>query len=395
MLRTAARSAVFRRFAGREADELSVLCCPDAAPDTARAADAAYRELAECLASHGASFENVAAETLFVRDARRELPVLLGARARALAALGQSDGAPLPAFIQQAPADADVAFALAASAVVPRRRGGFSAHDVRALAACACEGCARSGARLIRLGDQSTLHSTNVYGAGGDALEQAWDMFCAAERLLEQCGMDFGDVVRTWIHLRDIERDYDALNKARREFFRDRGIEPRPASTGVEGAPLPAAHDVSLTVQAVRSSQPLAVRVMSTRLLNEAWDYGVDFSRGLRFADANKVTLHVSGTASIDEAGRTVHTGSLARQTERMLDNIASLLAGEGAGFDDVVSGVVYLKNPGDAPLVREECEKRGFTGFPLVVVEAPLCRSELLCEAEAVAMLPLAAAGA
>jgi enamine deaminase RidA (YjgF/YER057c/UK114 family) len=72
-----------------------------------------------------------------------------------------------------------------------------------------------------------------------------------------------------------------------------------------------------------------------------------------------------------------------------MLHNIAALLAGQGATFTDLVSGVVYLKRPGDAPVLRALCRQRGFDGFPCALVEAPLCRPELLCEAEAVAMLP------
>ena len=126
--------------------------------------------------------------------------------------------------------------------------------------------------------------------------------------------MGFGDVMRTWIHVRDIDRDYDALNQARRTFFRDRGIARRPASTGVQGIPAPDAHDFSLSLYAVRSDRPLDVAVMSTPSLNEAWSYGADFSRGLRVADANQVTLYVSGTASVDDAGRTVNVGDFAAQ---------------------------------------------------------------------------------
>ncbi len=77
-------------------------------------------------------------------------------------------------------------------------------------------------------------------------------MFRVAEGLLGDAGMSFGDVVRTWIHLRDIDRDYDALNEARREFFRHCGIELRPASTGVQGIPFPDAHDFSMSLYAVR-----------------------------------------------------------------------------------------------------------------------------------------------
>jgi enamine deaminase RidA (YjgF/YER057c/UK114 family) len=391
-----AGSTIFRRFAGPEANEIAILCRPDARlPDTVRQAEAAYRALAALLATQQASFRDLTCETLFLRDLRRELPLVLGARTRVLADLGESADAPLPAFIQQAPVDAGASFEISASAVVPHHRDAWSVRDVSVAPWCDCEGCARSGARLVRLGDQTSLHTTNLYGAVGDAFEQAWNMFCAAERLLGESGMEFRDVVRTWIHLRNIDRDYDALNKARREFFQHCGIERRPASTGVQGLPFPDTHDFSLSLHAVKSRRPLDVTPMSTPSLNEAWSYGVDFSRGLRLDEANKVTLYVSGTASLDEAGRTAHVGNFTAQVERMLDNIASLLAQQGATFENVVSGLMYLRNPSDAPVLRAMCHARGFDGFPCALVEASLCRPELLCEAEVVAMLPLATTGA
>jgi enamine deaminase RidA (YjgF/YER057c/UK114 family) len=361
----------------------------------ARQVEAAYRTLAELLEESQSSFRDLTSETLLLRDIRQDLPPALDIRARVLADLGQADCAPLPAFIQQAPVDERSRVELAAWAVVPRHRDAWSVHDVRAVPSCACEGCARSGARLVRLGDQQSLHTTNVYGTGGDAFEQVLDMFSAAERLLQQCGMGFRDVTRAWIHLRDIDRDYDALNRARREFFRERGIGLRPASTGVQGTPFPEAHDFSLSLQAMRSPRPLDLTVMSTPTLNEAWSYGADFSRGLRIAEANKVTLSISGTASLDEAGRTVHVGSFEAQVDRMMRNIETLLAGQGACFDDLVSGITYLKNPGDAPVLRSMYRERGFDRFPCAIVEAGLCRPELLCETEAVAILPIETAGA
>jgi enamine deaminase RidA (YjgF/YER057c/UK114 family) len=393
---SSACTTTLRRFSGPQAGELAVLCSPaPGLPDPAQQAEAAYGALMAALAAHQASFRDLVRETIFVRDVRRELPLLLGARARVLADLGQGSAAPLPAFIQQAPVDGRASFQLSAWAVIPHRRDAWSVRDVRAVPSCACEGCVRSGARLVRLGEQTSLHTANLYGSGADAFEQASDMFRVAEGLLDRCGMEFRDVVRVWIHLRDIDRDYAALNEARRAFFRDRGIEPRPASTGIQGIPLPDAHQLSISLHAVRSTRPLDVGAMSTPLLNEAWSYGADFSRGLRVGEANKVALHVSGTASIDEVGRTVHAGSFDAQVGRMLDNVASLLAGQGASFDDVHSAVTYLKRPADAAVLRAICRERGFDGFPWVIVEAPLCRPELLCETEAVALLPPAPPGA
>jgi enamine deaminase RidA (YjgF/YER057c/UK114 family) len=388
------RPGALRGYSGPHADELAILCRADvAAPDAARQAERAYRALAALLADRGASCRHLTSETLFLRDVRRDLPAVLEARARVLAELRQADDAPLPAFVEQAPVADGAALELAAWAVVPHRHDAWSVRDVRATTTCPCPGCARTGARLVRLGDQTSLHTTNVYGRGGDAFTQALATFDAAERLLAECGMDFRDVVRTWIHVRDIARDYDALNRARREFFRRAGIALRPASTGVQGGPFPDAHDFAITLHAVRSARPLDVAPMSAPTLNEAWTYGADFSRGLRLVDANKTAIHVSGTASIDEAGRTVHVGDLAGQAERMLRNVVALLGGAGATLAQVASGVTYVKDRGLAPVVRAALARHGLDDVPMAFVEAPLCRPELLCEMEVVALLPPPAA--
>ena len=372
------------------ADELTILFRSEdpSAPDAAAEAEAAYESLAAQLADAQGSIRNLVTETIFVRDIRRDLPTVLDVRTRILGPLGLDVDTVVPAFIEEAPL-AGGAIEVAAAAVIPRQPGDWDVRNVAAAPSCPCAGCARSTARLVRLGEQTSLYSTNIHGTGGDAFTQALDMFGAAERLLARSGMEFRDVVRTWIHLRDIDRDYDALNRARREFFGRHGLDLRPASTGVQGAPLGDAHDFTLRLHAVRSTRTLVTAKMSTPTLNEAWSYGADFSRGLRVVDANKVSLHVSGTASIDEAGRTVHVGDVAAQGERMLRNIATLLEGQGATFADVVSGVVYLKHPGDAAVLRALCRERGFDGFPCAWVEAPLCRPELLCEAEATSVLP------
>jgi len=148
--------------------------------------------------------------------------------------------------------------------------------------------------------------------------------------------------------------------------------------------------DFSMTIHAATSPRGRHIAPMRTPLLNEAWTYGADFSRGLRVVGANEVTLHVSGTASIDDAGRTVHAGRLEAQVDRMLENIASLLAGQGATFDDLASATTYLRNPDDVPVLRSRFRERGFDGFPCAIVEAPLCRPDLLCETEAVAVIPV-----
>jgi enamine deaminase RidA (YjgF/YER057c/UK114 family) len=297
---------------------------------------------------------------------------------------------PVTACIEQASLSEGAYLELSVLAVIPRRRQARPASDLWCTPACECEACSRSPARLVYIGDQTHLYAGDIYGCGENAFEEAYAMFCRAGDLLREAGMSFDDVVRTWIYLRHMDTDYAEFNRARREFFRRRGIDLKPASTAVGGVPCAHAHDFSMRLYAVKSPGPLDVEVMSAPTLNEAWAYGSDFSRGLKVVDANKIALYVSGTASVDEAGRTVHVGNVEAQAERMLVNISALLAAHGASFESLVSAVTYLKNPNDAPLLRSMFHEHGFEGFPCTLVEAPICRPELLCETEAIALLPL-----
>ena len=384
-----ARSAV-RRFRGPAADELFILCAPgDGRVDAARQADAVYEALLDTLAAEDAGPEAIVTETVFLSGIRAHLPAVRSARSRMLAT-------PATTFIGQAPLAKDALLEVAVAAVLPHRPHAWSAHEVTRPATCACEACAPGlRARVVRLGGQTSLHAANVHGSGADPFAEAYDMFRVAEDLLVEAGMRFADVVRTWIHLRDIDRDYDALNRARRRFFRERGVDRLPASTGIQGIPSPDVHAFSLSLRAMTSARPLEITPMAAPSLNEAWSYGADFSRGLRIAGVNGVTLDVSGTASIDEGGRTVHVGDFPAQADRMLHNIGSLLERQGATFADVVSGVTYLRHADDAPALRAILRTRGFDGFPCALVEAPLCRRDMLCEAEVVAMLRPTTGGA
>jgi enamine deaminase RidA (YjgF/YER057c/UK114 family) len=384
-------STLLRRVSGPVADELYFLCRTECGTtDVAAQAESVYRAMLELLASEGASVATVASETLFVSDNRRDLEVILDTRRQVLEEAEHGPCRPVTAVIGQPPLSNGARLELSALAVIPHRQQSRSVTEVSSTPVCGCEACSRLPARLVRVGEQTHAHAGNIYGSGEDAFEQTYAMFCSGEELLREAGMSFHEVVRTWIYLRDMDRDYAEFNRARREFFRSRGIELMPASTAVGGAPSADAHDVSMRLYAVKSPEPLKVEVMSTATLNEAWMYGSDFSRGLKIEDENKITLHVSGTASIDEAGRTVHLGDLEAQAERMLVNISSLLEAQGASFQDLVSAVAYLKNADDAPLLRAIFHERGFEGFPCTLVEAPICRPDLLCETEAVAVLPL-----
>lgn len=380
---------VLRRVVGPEATELFLHCQPTAAGANAdRQAESTYRAMLAVLEDEGGSHASVVCETLFLRNLREDLVPVRGARGRVVAAGESSAHRPAITELEQPPLDPRVRLEVAIQAIVsngpPLRVDVFEPTR-----ACRCAECARSHGLRVRFRDEARLYAGGLCGPGKDAEEQALAMFEGAERLLQRAGMDFRDVVRTWIHLRDIDRDYAALNRARRAFFAARGIDSVPASTGIGGGPAGEGHTLCLGLYAVNGARPFARSVMSAPTLNEAPEYGADFARGMRVVETNKIALHVSGTASIDEAGRTAHSGDFEAQAERMLRNVAALLEAQGAGFADVVSAVTYLKRPADANRLREKLRECGYEGFPNVLVTVPICRRDLLCETEALAILP------
>ena len=52
--------------------------------------------------------------------------------------------------------------------------------------------------------------------------------------LLAAEGGTWKDIVRTTCYLRDIERDYEAFNEERTAFYQQQGLDPVPASTGIQ-----------------------------------------------------------------------------------------------------------------------------------------------------------------
>jgi len=75
-------------------------------------------------------------------------------------------------------------------------------------------------------------HGQTVHA--GDFRAQQRRTYYNITRLLEAEGATWKDVVRTTCYLRDIERDYAAFNEGRTAFFREQGLDPLPASTGIQ-----------------------------------------------------------------------------------------------------------------------------------------------------------------
>lgn len=140
-------------------------------------------------------------------------------------------------------------------------------------------------------------------------------------------------------------------------------------------------------------------RISAKGVLNEAYDYHpqpVSFSRGLRVELGDTSMLLLSGTASVDEHGATVHPGNLQAQCMRTFRNLTELLVAENASWHDVVRTTCYLR---DIERDYEEFNDMrtlfiqqilGLDPLPASTgIQVRLCRSDLLVEIEAIAMIP------
>jgi enamine deaminase RidA (YjgF/YER057c/UK114 family) len=135
--------------------------------------------------------------------------------------------------------------------------------------------------------------------------------------------------------------------------------------------------------------------ICAPEVLNEAIEYGGAFTRGLRVDLPGGIThLLISGTASVSENGDTLYPGDFRAQCWRTFHNVAKLLESEGATWEDVVRTTCYLRDIERDYVqfnnVRTEFYNAlGLDPYPASTgVQAHICRSDLLVEIEALAII-------
>jgi enamine deaminase RidA (YjgF/YER057c/UK114 family) len=134
---------------------------------------------------------------------------------------------------------------------------------------------------------------------------------------------------------------------------------------------------------------------MTVTLVNPPGLPVVDVYHQVSVATGSRL-VHVAGQVAWDADGRTVGEGDLAAQVEQCYVNVATALAGVGAGFDDVVKLTVHVvdwRPEKMAALVEgigRAAARLGFTAAPpaslfgIVTLDVP----EHLVEVEVTAVL-------
>lgn len=347
-----------------------------------------YNCLPKLLGQAGADVSHVVLERAFFADFAADMETFQQIRSEFYSSQNVAeDSLPATTYIQQPPCRETQQVELQIYAVLPVS-DQFSIQTIY-------DPESKTTAKLMKTGEVQQLYIAEMKGITDDPenpgtfREQSDRMFAHAARLLDGHGIKFPKVLRTWCYITDIDNTYADFNLSRNEFFAREGVKRLPASTGIEATLWPPGALVGIDLFAVLNPEMIQAEVMHTPTLNEAADYGSAFSRGMKVEFPDRTILFISGTASVDEYGATVHLGDSRRQIERMLLNVKELLSAQGASFEDLTQIATFLKHKEYLELYELILEEWGIRHIPNTFVETGVCRPDLLCEMEAIAILP------
>jgi enamine deaminase RidA (YjgF/YER057c/UK114 family) len=227
-----------------------------------------------------------------------------------------------------------------------------------------------------------------------DRQVQAANLFEAAVAALSAQGLIYRQVVRTWIYLAHLLAWYVPFNDIRTARYRREGIGPEPAmapypaSTGIQGQS--GAEECLMDVLALQETGAGASRraIQNSARQNQSMRYGSSFSRGMAVTSGGRKTVYISGTASIDPAGKSAHVGNAELQALETLLCLAAILKDEGGDLSHIVQATCFCKTPEAYLAFRNAADLLKIPAFPAVPVQADVCREDLLIEIEATAMI-------
>lgn len=215
--------------------------------------------------------------------------------------------------------------------------------------------------------------------------DQTRSCFERIEAALQQAGMDFSHLARTWLFLDHLLDWYDEFNQARTEFFKTRGVFEGliPASTGI-GAGNPAGAALASGALAIRPRHSgVRIREVASPLQRSATEYRSSFSRAVEVEFSHHRLLTISGTASIAPDGKSMFADDIVKQIHRTLDVVEAILESRGMSWQNTIRAVGYFHDIGALPVFYRCCRERGILELPLAPAHATVCRADLLFEME------------
>lgn len=236
-------------------------------------------------------------------------------------------------------------------------------------------------------------------GQGPSLRDRTREAYARIFALLQSRGLPH--LWRVWNYMADIHGDEDGLeryrsfNLGRHDAFVAAGRatdRAMPAASALGSGPGP----LSIAFLAGRSAPRPIENPRQLSAFRYPGDYGPRpplFARAALAQAGAEEWLFVSGTASI-LGHQTVHLGDVVAQCEETARNILAVLeqanhATRSAGHRaDALIHRAYVRHRADMPSVRR-CLERCLPGASLTLMQADVCRADLLIEVESVASAP------
>lgn len=298
------------------------------------------------------------------------------------------------ALISSASGNNPAAVSIVEQPPLPDRRLALWAYHIGDCSVAAKERVGQSV--VVRRGVISHIWSTGYRSSGlngaSASADQTDGVFELYEQQLRHLRATLRDnVLRTWIFVQNVDSNYGGMVSARRKLFERRGLTRDThfiASTGIEGRCSDRHINVLMDAYAVAGIDRRQIQYLSAEdRLGPTIDYGVTFERGTAIDYRDRRHILISGTASIDPAGNTIHIGDVVAQTQRAVGNVASLLEKGGATLSDLANLIVYIRDHADTKAVTREIEHL-IPDTPTVFLRAPVCRQDWLMEIECMAVV-------
>ena len=252
-------------------------------------------------------------------------------------------------------------------------------------------GVGKSGLYEVRHGDFRHLWNGSAHNLAANSEYQTRLLFNEYNMQLLEEGCTLKDnSIRTWLFVNDVDLNYGGVVRARNQFFFTQGLTINThfiASTGIGGRQADPNVLSQMDNYAIAGIQQEQIHYLyAPTHLNRTSDYGVSFERGTRVDYQDRRHVFISGTASINNKGEIKYPKNIIKQTERMWENVETLLAEAECTYEDVAYMIVYLRDISDYQVVRQLHQER-FPDKPYVIVHAPVCRPGWLIEMECMAV--------
>lgn len=238
-----------------------------------------------------------------------------------------------------------------------------------------------------------------AHGGGASLRERTREAYARIFALLQSRGLPH--LWRVWNYMADIHGEEDGLeryrcfNLGRHDAFAAAGRctdSAMPAASALGSGPGP----LSIAFLAGRTAPRPIDNPRQLSAFRYPGDYGPRpplFARAALAQTGQQEWLFVSGTASI-VGHQTLHAGDAVAQCEETARNVLAVLeqanrATRSAGHRaDALIHRAYVRHRADMPAVRR-CLERCLGGASLTLMQADVCRADLLVEVESVASAP------